>query len=530
MGRRTKPVLAALAVLPVASVLSAFPAASADAYGGAHEGRPTSDGDRGRATPATALTATLSDAQEVPAAGDPDGRGLATLGVQAREGRLCAVLSTDATGPATAAHVHRGAPGTAGPIVVALPVPAADSGFVSQCVAADKALLADIARNPADFYVNIHTREHPGGAVRGQLARGAQGSAGPDLTIVSPARGDRVAPGAGTPGVGSVDGSGFVINLEVQTRDQVPVKVKEATTIRHAELLGQANPDFPGLEVRVDTDLVKPDGGLIPAGTNLAALFNVAGVDDTQGPGVTVWAGWHMLESLPPRVSSFLLSSSVRDEAGRTSSDAVRVAVDRGVASGQALTPAPGPVALVGQADRSGPKVSLSAPRTPSAVATGPVGTPVPPAGSLLFLQVDALDRRNAGIGVSEAGPGNGPGQVGTPGSILDAGQIATGGHNRNYPGLVVTFDAALRQPNGNLVPAGQNLAPLFNIAGSEHARDHVRTTADWVVGGSLELPADQRTLTVTAAVTDATGHTGSDRITLRVSETADGQRLTFTP
>lgn len=354
----------------------------------------------------------------------------------------------------------------------------------------------------------------------------------PVLNIVSPRPQDRVAPGDGEVGAGSPNGAGFVINLEVITRDRVPIKVKEAVNIRHVELLGRPNPDFPGLDVRLDTDLVTPAGGTIEAGTNLASLFNVAGVDDTPGPGVTVWAGWHVLESLPPNVNRFTLTSTVRDEAGRVARDRVHVRVARSAVakSGQALTPAPGKVALLGQADRRGPAVALSAPRAPSAVSTGPAGTPVPPGGSLFFLQVDAIDRAQAGIGVSETGPGNGPGQVNALGSILDAGQIAAGGPNRNYPGLVLTFDAPLRQPNGNLVPAGQNLAPLFNIAGSERTGSWVRTTADWVVGGSLELRRGQRTVTVTAAVTDNKGRTGADRLVLGVSTTADGQRLTATP
>lgn len=115
-------------------------------------------------------------------------------------------------------------------------------------------------------------------------------------------------------------------------------------------------------------------------------------------------------------------------------------------------------------------------------------------------------------------------------GSILDATQIAAGGPNRNYPGLVVTFDVALRQPNGNVVPAGQNLTPLFNAAGSELTRRGVLTTADWVVGGSLDVPAGKDTVTVTAQVTDAAGRTGSDRSTLSFSRTLSGRALTPAP
>jgi len=92
-------------------------------------------------------------------------------------------------------------------------------------------------------------------------------------------------------------------------------------------------------------------------------------------------------------------------------------------------------------------------------------------------------------------------------GLIRDGGQIRVAGPNRNVPGLTFTFDVPLRQPNGNVVPAGQNLAPLFDVAGSVRAKrgdKAVRTTLDWVVGGALVMPAGKTTVAVTARVTDA--------------------------
>ena len=42
--------------------------------------------------------------------------------------------------------------------------------FSDGCInGVDPALVADIAANPEDYYVNIHTDAHPNGAVRGQL-------------------------------------------------------------------------------------------------------------------------------------------------------------------------------------------------------------------------------------------------------------------------------------------------------------------------------------------------------------------------
>lgn len=358
----------------------------------------------------------------------------------------------------------------------------------------------------------------PAGRVKASTA------SSPVLRIVSPLGDAAVARGEGRPGRGSTAGSGFAFNVEIATRDDVAVAVNESPNIRHPEALGRPNPDFPGFTATTDIDLITPDGGTIKAGTNLAALFNVAGSDDTPGPGVTVWAGWHVLESIPTGVQKFTLHTSVVDAAGRRSADQVTVDVDDVRArSGQGLTPAPAVLTGDGVDDLDGPEVNLLAPRVPTRVATGPDFAPPPGSGALFFLQVNSTDRAGHGIGVSENGQGTG--------LVRDPTQIAVGGANRNFPGLAVTFDVPLRQPNGNLVPAGQNLAPLFDVAGSELDPDHiVRTVADWVVGGSLELPDGKNSVVITASVTDAAGRTGSDKVTVGVSTTRDGQQLTPQP
>ena len=368
---------------------------------------------------------------------------------------------------------------------------------------------------------------------------GAQGQLGPIARIVSPLADARVAPGDGRVGAGSFNGAGFALNLEVVTRDSVPVAVNEGLNIRNTALLGQANPNIPGLYVFFDTELIKPDGGVIPKNVNLANLFNVSGTDDTPGPGVTTWLGWHVLESLPANVDTFHITVAVVDEAGRIGFDQVTMQVLRGAGlptSGQALTPVPSPVTDDGIDDPDAPEVTMIAPRVPTSVSTGPTtGNPAPPAsGSLAFLQVTARDRSRAGIGVNENGEGKPDAQRGT---ILDGSQIQNpaihpgNGSNRNYPGLNVTFDVPLRQPNGNVVPAGSNLAPIFNIAGSEVDPDgFVVTTADWVVGGTLVLKAGKNFVTITAVVTDNANKSRTVRHVVGISPVENGQDLTPAP
>ena len=358
----------------------------------------------------------------------------------------------------------------------------------------------------------------------GQAERGS----GPDVSLTSAVEGDLLAPGTGKPGAGSpAGGSGFVINVEAKSHGRAGLAVNEALNVRNTALLGQPNPNFPGLVVTVDNDLTKPDGGVIPAGTNLAALFNIAGTDDSRGPDVTVWAGWHVLESLAPGTSRLTVTAAVTDLLGRTGIEqqTYRVASS---GAGQTLTPAPTQPPAAGT-DGAGPELELSAPEHPSSVATGTLPQPTAKNGTLFFIQLDALDKAHHGIGVDENAGGKGT--IATPGAIPSGLANNLGGINPNVPGLRLSFDAGLRQPNGHLIAAGQNLAPLFNIAGSAVGPDGaVRTTFDWVVGGSLVLPVGQHTVTMTATVTDNTGAKSTTRETLRISPVISGQDLTPQP
>ena len=122
------------------------------------------DGEGGRRR-----TAQLSGAAEVPGPGDPDGSGTATIRLQLERGEVCFDLTVSNIGPATAAHIHEGADGVAGPVVIPLD-PAPTGGSSSGCISdVDAALLQNIAQNPGQYYVNVHNEEFPDGAIRGQL-------------------------------------------------------------------------------------------------------------------------------------------------------------------------------------------------------------------------------------------------------------------------------------------------------------------------------------------------------------------------
>ena len=95
-----------------------------------------------------------------------------TFTVQFRNGQACYKMSVKGLGATpVAAHIHRGAAGTNGPIVIDLkPTFKGTSPRVSQkCVTARAATVVAIRRNPGNFYANVHTSKNPGGAARGQL-------------------------------------------------------------------------------------------------------------------------------------------------------------------------------------------------------------------------------------------------------------------------------------------------------------------------------------------------------------------------
>jgi len=152
-GRRTLRLLFG-ALVAVAMIATALPAGAA----------------------ATRLHAALSGGDtEVPDPGDPDGSGAAEVKVNVKKQKLCFTLVVlDITLPAAAAHIHEGAAGVAGGIAVTLKAPqeiaGTGIGLATGCVKDQpKSLLRDIRNNPEGYYVNVHTSDFPGGAVRGQL-------------------------------------------------------------------------------------------------------------------------------------------------------------------------------------------------------------------------------------------------------------------------------------------------------------------------------------------------------------------------
>jgi len=360
----------------------------------------------------------------------------------------------------------------------------------------------------------------------------------PQVRITSPLNGAFIAPGDSSPGYGDPNGAGFAIVAEIVTRNKVTVSVDEDINIRNVDDLFGLNPQFPGLFVFIDEDLITPDGATIPANTNLAPLFNIAGTDDTPGPGVTIWTGWHVLESIRlAQGHSFHLTVAVVDDAGRLAFDRITLNVAESVTgrfgtSGNGLTQNPGEPNRV--AGGTAPIVQIIAPREPSAVTFGEA----PPNGSLHYIQVNVIDREGDVV-VDELGASDGlldpaSGDLAAQFGRIDDGAAGVGNPNRNVPG----FDFRFSVPSGAAgAVADVNVARVFNVAGSEvilleDGTPAVRTVLNWVVAAPFVGSAlNESFVTFTATVTDANGNQGVATRTFQLTDSApNGDDLTPQP
>lgn len=115
-----------------------------------------------------AYFALLTGGQE-PGGGDPNGRGSASFTFDGRS--LCWGITVANLSRTVGAHIHKGGRGVNGSIVVPLQQPdSGDPGASSGCETVTAAVARAIRRKPGGYYVNVHTTEFGGGAIRGQLA------------------------------------------------------------------------------------------------------------------------------------------------------------------------------------------------------------------------------------------------------------------------------------------------------------------------------------------------------------------------
>ena len=128
---------------------------------------------------------TLSAEDIGPQPGDPDGGGEAVITLDREKNQVCVDITVEKVDDINAAHLHAGTVKNGGPIVVPLPEPKDDE--IKGCVDVPAQVITNIRRAPGDFFVNVRSRENPGGAVRGQLPGDTSDSPGspPGLPTVT---------------------------------------------------------------------------------------------------------------------------------------------------------------------------------------------------------------------------------------------------------------------------------------------------------------------------------------------------------
>lgn len=129
---------------------------------------------RGQVSPAATLKTSLRASQERPKPKGKVGRARGTFTVTITKQGSSAVLAwrltfSRLTGKAVAAHIHSGARGKAGPVIVPLCAPCKSGASGRATVGASVLNVLEAGRG----YVNVHTAKNPAGEIRGQLGAAA---------------------------------------------------------------------------------------------------------------------------------------------------------------------------------------------------------------------------------------------------------------------------------------------------------------------------------------------------------------------
>lgn len=129
---------------------------------------------RDQVSPAATLNTSLRAAQERPKPKGKVGRARGAFTVTITKKGSSAVLAwrltfSRLTGKAVAAHIHSGARGKSGPVIVPLCAPCKSGARGTATVDASVLNALEAGRG----YVNVHTKKNPAGEIRGQLGAAA---------------------------------------------------------------------------------------------------------------------------------------------------------------------------------------------------------------------------------------------------------------------------------------------------------------------------------------------------------------------
>ncbi|MFC6080427.1 CHRD domain-containing protein [Sphaerisporangium aureirubrum] len=119
----------------------------------------------------------LTGRNEVPVRGGPavgDRNGRAYVVIKISGDRVSYAARWSGIGTPTAFHIHKGRAGANGDVKIGFfgeALPRSARAVTGRVTVDDRGLLSAIRRSPSRYYVNVHTGQFPGGAVRAQLRR-----------------------------------------------------------------------------------------------------------------------------------------------------------------------------------------------------------------------------------------------------------------------------------------------------------------------------------------------------------------------
>jgi hypothetical protein len=281
------------------------------------------------------LRADLTGRQEVPdkkPVNDPDGSATGLIRVQGD--RVTFAFSWKGIGAPTLGHLHKGAVGTNGAVAVELfgtAMPATASAAAGVTTFKDPAMADALRADPTGFYLNLHTEEFSGGAVRGQLSKPTKSvdllnllQGGVEKAFLT---GDQEVPGAADKPVNDPDGAAVAFLRPEGTRVGYSLAWKDIS----APTLGHIHRGVRGK----NGDVVVPLFGTAVPSTIVAISGTATGVD----------AG--LVKEIRDNASGFYANLHTADKSG----GAVRGQLFGGSNKGQpsASAPASAPAVALGQ-------------------------------------------------------------------------------------------------------------------------------------------------------------------------------------
>ncbi|MDB4928548.1 MAG: hypothetical protein JWM10_1032 [Myxococcaceae bacterium] len=230
---------------------------------------PATDVPAADAGSETVFEATLSGAQEVPSVSSA-ATGTATVTLNAARTAITYVVRHTLAG-ATAAHIHTGAPGATGAVIIPFASATSEITGTATLTAAQVTEL-----EAGGLYVNVHSAANPGGEIRGQILRHNE------ELYLAPLTGDQEVPRVASAATGA---SSVIFNPATST-----IHYRLSTTLTpsaahiHRGIAGVAGPvvyPFAPLGAAIDgtqavnaTDITELRGGRFYVNVHTAANAN----------------------------------------------------------------------------------------------------------------------------------------------------------------------------------------------------------------------------------------------------------------